>query len=165
MCLFTCNCAHSYWSLVFCVCVSLCVAGKGASELESGSRGREGVGFRASSAVHSLTNYLWNCCIHSHLNRNLSKRGRRPASPQRRAEQPIHCRITSSTTALPPPCPPHTPPCFSTVSPSLPLCLSWSASSLPLLLPHTAYDDGLSLMQIYNHFICRCLPPRPAAGT
>lgn len=30
-------------------------------------------GFRASSATH-LTNYLWNCCIHSHLNKNLSTR-------------------------------------------------------------------------------------------
>lgn len=31
-------------------------------------------GFRASSATH-LTNYLWNCCIHSHLNKNLSTQG------------------------------------------------------------------------------------------
>lgn len=23
--------------------------------------------------LHHLTNYLWNCCIHSHLNRNLSE--------------------------------------------------------------------------------------------
>lgn len=30
-------------------------------------------GFRASSATH-LTNYLWNRCIHSHLNKNLSTR-------------------------------------------------------------------------------------------
>lgn len=79
----------------------VCVAGKGASEQESGRRGGEGAGFRASSAVHGLTNYLWNCCIHSHLNRNLSQRRRGPASPQHTAEQPARCRTTSSTSAAP----------------------------------------------------------------
>lgn len=33
---------------------------------------RGGVRFTVSSAARCLTNYLWNCCIHSHLNRNLS---------------------------------------------------------------------------------------------
>lgn len=123
--------------------------------------GGEGAGFRASSAVRGLTNYLWNCCIHSHLNRNLSERRRGPASTQHTAEQPAQCRTTSSTTAPPPPCPPPLPPppsfisCFSTVS-------RFASVSLPIHHPppsRPSYDDGLSLMQIYNHFICRCLTP------
>lgn len=76
-----------------------------------GERGEEG-----SELVQQqrLTNYLWNCCIHSHLKRNLSEAA------------------------------------CSTAYNTAPRSLS------PLSLPLTY--DGLSLMQIYNHFICRCLP-------
>ena len=54
-----------------------------ASERVRGRRGSERAGFRASSAVHGLTNYLWNCCIHSHLNRNLSERRGGEGRPRR----------------------------------------------------------------------------------
>lgn len=45
-----------------------------ASITRRGRRRSEGGGvrFTVSSAARRLTNYLWNCCIHSHLNRNLS---------------------------------------------------------------------------------------------
>lgn len=40
----------------------------------SGGRVKEGEwGRESGSESVQLTNYLWNCCIHSHLNRNLSE--------------------------------------------------------------------------------------------
>lgn len=141
---------HVHIDLCFNVCVF--VAGK---ERESRRRNRKGAGFRASSAVHGLTNYLWNCCIHSHLNRNLSERRKGPVSPQHTAEKFTHCRTTSSTkgpaTAMP-----SSLLHYSTTSPLSPLHVSPFTRS--------SCDDGLSLMQIYNHFICQCPPPLPPLG-
>lgn len=137
---------------------SRCVCSWQRSEQASGSRWREGAGFRASSAAHGLTNYLWNCCIHSHLNRNLSERRRGPASPQRTAKPP----------APPPPQPPCPPPsffsCLSKVSLFLSLCLLCHSQLAPSSLSPILWwwiDPNANLQPFYMSMP----PPRPAAGT
>lgn len=61
-----------------------------ASITRRGRRRSEGGGvrFTVSSAARRLTNYLWNCCIHSHLNRNLSGGERSAPRREQRGEQP-----------------------------------------------------------------------------
>lgn len=128
-----------------------------ASITRRGRRRSEGGGvrFTVSSAARRLTNYLWNCCIHSHLNRNLSGGERSaPRSEQRggssRPARLVNHILRRGPSALLLPCSislsdhPPTPP---------PL-----AQSPPLQASPFSRGDGLSLMQIYNHFICRCLP-------
>lgn len=100
-----------------------------------------GVGFRVSSAVHNLKNYLWNCCIH--LNRNLPEWRWGVASP--------HHAVGSISSCPPLPVFIHTP-FLIPISPIASVCLIPNPLSLP------SHDDGLSIMQIYNHFICWCLP-------
>lgn len=57
--------------------VCLCIACRGERITRSGRRKREReLGSESVQQCTALTNYLWNCCIHSHLNRNLSEEDR-----------------------------------------------------------------------------------------